>query len=479
MRSKKIKSLNVEENRILEISLLILITVVALCIRFFKLGEWSFWIDEIATINRAQTPLGELLMRGQIGFTYVLTNIALINFGVSEWSSRLVPAVIGIITIPIVYFPIKAMFEAKTGLIAVLLIAISPWHLFWSQSSRFYTSLMLFYFIAMFAFYYGFEKDRLSYIIMGIIFFGIAFQERMFSLLLIPALIVYIVIVKWSSFETPKGLNKRNLLPLAVVGLIGLVVVIFDIIQYVSSGNSFILNELAWFFARPIDDPFRLGVFIFLSLSFGVVVLATFSGWYLILERNRAGLYFSIGALIPLILIIAANPFMFTEKRYIFMTLPCWVILAAAGIKEIFSMSHRNGKLLAWAVLLMLVASSAGTHLLYFTVNHGDRYDWESSFNFVQERKDEGDVIVSTRPQIGAYYYDGPIKNFSGMTPEKIEADQNRYWFVVDSEKVWNNRVMKEWLDENTMIADIHYLRVPEELNLRIYRYEPENFSTK
>jgi hypothetical protein len=155
------------------------------------------------------------------------------------------------------------------------------------------------------------------------------------------------------------------------------------------------------------------------------------------------------------------------------------VILAAAGIKEIFSMSHRNGKLLAWAVLLMLVASSAGTHLLYFTVNHGDRYDWESSFNFVQERKDEGDVIVSTRPQIGAYYYDGPIKNFSGMTPEKIEADQNRYWFVVDSEKVWNNRVMKEWLDENTMIADIHYLRVPEELNLRIYRYEPENFSTK
>jgi hypothetical protein len=472
-QGKNIKSLDVEDNRILELSLLVIITMIAGILRFYQLGEWSFWIDEIATINRAQTPLGELFTSGHIGLTNILTNITLNSFGVSEWSSRLVPALMGIITIPIVYFPIKAVFEAKTALIAVLLIAISPWHLFWSQSARFYTTLMLFYFLAMFAFYYGFEKNRLSYIILGIVLFLIAFQERMFSLLLIPVLVLYIVSVRWSPFENPKGINKRNLIPLAGVGLIGLLAIIFDIIQYASSGNSIIISELAWFFARPIDDPFRLGIFIILSISIAIVVLAFFSGGYLILEKSRAGLYFSIGALIPLILIIAANPFMFTEKRYVFMTLPCWVILAAAGTKEIFSWSSGNGKLLAWGVLFMLVATSAGTHLLYFTVNHGDRYDWKSSFNFVQERRDEGDVIVSTRPQIGVYYFDGTIENFMGMTPEVIEADQARYWFVVDSEKVWNNRKMKKWLDNKAVIANIHYLRVPEELNLQVYRYDP------
>jgi mannosyltransferase len=466
---------NSEQNRIFEISLLLLITIFAMAIRFLKLGEWSFWIDEIATINRALTPLGELLSRGQIGFTYVLTGIALKSFGVSEWSSRLVPALMGIITIPIIYFPIKAMFEAKTGLIAVLLIAISPWHLFWSQSARFYTPLMLFYFLAMFAFYYGFEKDRISYIFLGIIFTLIAFQERMFSLLLLPTLVIYLGLVKWSSFETPKGLNKRNLFPLVGVGFIGLLVAIFDAIRYASSGKSFILNELAWFFARPIDDPFRLGVFIVLSIGLAIVVLAVLSGGYLILERNRAGLFFSIGAIFPLVLIISLNPFMFTEPRYLFMTLPCWVILASAGVKEIFSLSHGHSKLLAWAVLLMLAATSLGSYLLYFTVNHGDRFDWRSSFEFVQDRSDVGDVIVSTRPQIGTYYFDGEIQHYREITPEVIEADQHRYWFVVDSEKIWDNRAMKEWLDNNALIANFSYLRVPEELNLRIYIYDPES----
>lgn len=473
-QDKIVKSLNVESNYILELSLLAVITIIAGIMRFYQLGEWSFWIDEIGTIKRAQTPLGELLTSGQIGFTYFLTSIALNSFGVSEWSSRLVPALMGIITIPIIYFPIKAMFEAKTGLIAVLLIAISPWHLFWSQSARFYTSLMLFYFLAMFVFYYGFEKDRLSYIILGIVFTLIAFQERMFSLLLLPVLVIYIVSVKWSSFETPKGLNRRNLIPLAGVGLVGLLAVIFDVIQYLSSGNSFILSELTWFFARPIDDPIRLGIFIILSIGIAVVALGFFSGAYLILEKSRAGLYFFIGALIPVILIIAANPFMFTEKRYVFMTLPCWVILAARGTKEIFSWSRGTGKLLAWGVLFILMASAAGSHLLYFTVNHGDRYDWESSFKFVAQRKKEGDVIVSTRPQIGAFYFEGAIENYLNMTPEEIETAQDRYWFVVDSEIVWRNRELKEWLDKNAQISDFQYLRVPEELNLRVYQYDPD-----
>ena len=30
------------------------ITLLALILRFYKLGEWSFWIDEIFTVNRAQ-----------------------------------------------------------------------------------------------------------------------------------------------------------------------------------------------------------------------------------------------------------------------------------------------------------------------------------------------------------------------------------------------------------------------------------------
>lgn len=441
--------------------------------RFYKLGEWSYWIDEIATINRVQLPLGELATSINTNLSSILTNIALSTLGVNEWSARLAPAVLGIITIPVAYFPIKAVFKAKTAMIAVLLIAFSPWHLFWSQSSRFYTSLVLFYFLAMFAFYYGLEKDRLTYILLGLVFFAFAFQERFLSLLLVPVLLLYILVVRWSFFDPPKGLNRRNLLPLAAVGLVGLLVVIYDGIQYSTSGSSAILTELGWFFARPIDDPFRLGMFILLSLGIPVVVLGTFSGGFLISKRSRAGLFFSIGALLPVILILIANPFMFTEARYVFVTLPCWIILAAAGIQSIFSVSPGESQLLGWAVLLIVVVSSLSSHLLYYTANHGDRYDWESSFNFVERREEDGDVLVSTRPQIGAYYYPEVIESYQEMGPEDIETGGGRYWFVVDSEKIWDNREMKEWLEENAVILDFQYLRVPEELNLRVYFYEP------
>jgi hypothetical protein len=33
--------------------LLLLITLLAAALRFYKLGDWSFWIDEIYTVNHA------------------------------------------------------------------------------------------------------------------------------------------------------------------------------------------------------------------------------------------------------------------------------------------------------------------------------------------------------------------------------------------------------------------------------------------
>jgi mannosyltransferase len=140
--------------------LLILIVVLASCLRFFKLGEWSFWIDEIFTINRAQHQYSspELVLRNifparnWIPISVILTAQVIKQFGVSEWSARLAPAVIGIITIPILYFPLKKIIGTPAALIALLLLAVSPWHIFWFQNARFYSSLLLFYPLALFAF---------------------------------------------------------------------------------------------------------------------------------------------------------------------------------------------------------------------------------------------------------------------------------------------------------------------------------------
>jgi hypothetical protein len=248
---------------------------------------------------------------------------------------------------------------------------------------------------------------------------------------------------------------------------------IFDVIQYSRTGVSLIRNELAWFFDKPIDDPLRLLLFTLMGIGIPLAILALLSGSYLALEKNRAGLYLLIGAVLPLTLIVVANPFMFTKDRYIFMTLLCWIGLAAAGIDRLFSFLRGRASLLAWGVLLMLVVQAASAHLLYYTVDHGDRYDWRGAFQFVQSQMASDDILVTTRPEIAAYYYEGDVNDYVGLKPEAIAVPGRRVWFVVDSEKVWNNRLMKQWLFDHAVLVDFQYLRVPEELNLRIYRADP------
>jgi 4-amino-4-deoxy-L-arabinose transferase-like glycosyltransferase len=154
--------------------LLAAITLLALALRFFKLGQWSFWIDEIYTINHAQAHFSSLALilqhipphRNWVPISVISTASALNLAGTSEWSARLASVLIGVVSIPLLYFPIKRLFGVAVGLIAVLLLAVSPWHLYWSQNARFYTALLLFYTLALFAFFYGLERDRLRYILL-------------------------------------------------------------------------------------------------------------------------------------------------------------------------------------------------------------------------------------------------------------------------------------------------------------------------
>jgi 4-amino-4-deoxy-L-arabinose transferase-like glycosyltransferase len=102
-----------------------------------------------------------------------------INVGVNEWSARFVPALFGVIIIPAIYFPTKRLFGSGVGLIAALLMAISPWHIFWSQNARYFTPLMFFYTMALFAIYFGLEQDRPILILVSAFLFYLALSERL------------------------------------------------------------------------------------------------------------------------------------------------------------------------------------------------------------------------------------------------------------------------------------------------------------
>lgn len=461
-----------------QFALLAAITLLAAALRFYQLGQWSLWIDEIFTISRAQTHFSDLsaLLRNLpttlwLPFSMIFTEWSLKAFGTTEWSARLASALIGIFSIPILFFPARKTMGSGAALILALLLAVSPWHLFWSQNARFYTALMLFYSLAAFAFFFAIEHNRPKYLLLFYVLLYFAASERLIAIFILPVILVYLAALSLLRIEKPPGLHRHSLLVLFAPMIL---MVLFDVVRYTITGSSITLFAIDAFAGQQFEDPARLFVAIIFNIGLPVIALALVGGLYLLLKKSRLGLFFLLSAMLPLVLLVLLNPIMFTKDRYVFMTLPCWLILAAITIKELVRQTQGLGKLLALAVIVMLVAEAAGNNLLYYRVNDGNRRDWRAAFEMIKERAVDGDVFVAWWPEFSPYYLGQEIVPWKDVKVETVLRSGKRYWFVVDSETVWGNMPLKVWLEQNGDLIDILYLRLPEDdFHLRIYLYDP------
>jgi 4-amino-4-deoxy-L-arabinose transferase-like glycosyltransferase len=455
-----------------------LITMLAALLRFYKLGEWSFWIDEIYTIGRAQAHYSSLEAtvhnippsRNWVPVSVILTAGTLNALGTSEWSARLVSAVIGVLSIPVLYLLVKRLFSPGVGLIAALLLAVSPWHIYGSQNARFYTSLILLYSLALFALFQGLERDRPGYLLISMALLYLAASERVLALFMVPVVVCYLLLLWLLRLDRPVGLRARNLglviLPVIAAGIV-------EIHSLLSSGISRFFGDFYWFFQFHIDDPLRLLSFISFDVGVPLMSFSILCGVFLIVKKSRAGLLLFVNAVVPVVVLLALNPFMFTKSRYAFITLPSWIALGAAGIRELLRETKELGRILALGLLLMLLADSGGSNLLYYQINNGNRHDWKGAFSLIHEQREADDELATSWPEWEGFYWDKEIIVWEDLDPEFVVSSGKRFWFILNEEIVWGNATMKRWLETNAELIEVLYLRRPDNNYLRIHLYDP------
>ncbi len=291
-------------------SILLLILVVAFVLRFYKLGEWSFWIDEVFSIRFEDD--GFSFNRWRQSFAVNLIQLITTTWGDNEWNARLVPALIGVISIPAIYFPLKRALGPAIALLASTFLAISPWHLYWSQNARFYSLLLLFYTLAMLFAYLGFEEDRPWYLLLSLILLGLAAKERLLALLFIPVIVSYLFFLLVLPFEKPPGLRLRNVVlyfaPGAILGLL--------------FAGPYIRNIGGWVegFSRVNSSPFWLVAGVVYYIGIPTVCVAIIGAVYMLGKMNRAALLFTLGAVVPVLIVAAMSLFQYAANRYLFIT---------------------------------------------------------------------------------------------------------------------------------------------------------------
>jgi mannosyltransferase len=436
------------------------ITLVAAGLRFYNLGEWGFWIDEVLTQGYVLRDQGSLWFPISFRMIYV----SLMVLGISDWSVRLVPALIGIITIPALFFPMRKFFGPVVALLAVALLALSPWHLYWSQNARFYTALLLFYALGSFAFFQWLETDRLRYLFLAGVMMLFAAMERLNTVYFGPVVVLYLLALLKLPFGKPAGLNLRNLLLMAVpVLLVGF---------YLVFGIGAISDFATWIYGR-VHNPIRVLMSLIYDIGLPLFLLGLFGGAYLLQQRSRLGLFIVLNALVPVILLTITASFTQSFSRYAFMAMPFWAVLGAVAAKELFAQSQKHVKVLALGVVLVLFADAASQNVLYYGFQNGNRENFKDAFAMVQERGLPTDHVVSTRPEIAAHYLGVQAIDSNRIDLDGIEAAGERTWFVLDSRTHISDR-LQSWVDEKAKLKGVFDVHMPgKEMLMRVYLFAP------
>jgi 4-amino-4-deoxy-L-arabinose transferase-like glycosyltransferase len=125
------------------------LTLIALALRLYRLDARSFWLDELVTAYSVRfNNLSDLFRH--ITFWYDnMPGIFLLTwltrgFGGSELIVRLPFALAGTLNVYALYLLGKATFNSRVGLAGALVLALSPFAVWYSQEARQYAFLMLF-----------------------------------------------------------------------------------------------------------------------------------------------------------------------------------------------------------------------------------------------------------------------------------------------------------------------------------------------
>ena len=116
--------------------------LLAFALRAYRLDYQSLWVDEAITLSRSQQPLPDLLRNmpaEHAPLYFTLIHVWLPLAGTTDFALRFSSLLFGVMCIPLMGVLGTALFDRRVGLLAALLLAVNPFHVWYAQDARMYT----------------------------------------------------------------------------------------------------------------------------------------------------------------------------------------------------------------------------------------------------------------------------------------------------------------------------------------------------
>ena len=399
-----------------EVAILVAAVLIGL-LRFLRLGEWSLWIDEALTVADYKNPQPGSLVN-HVGYSLVGATAALFRPADDPFAIRFLPALVGWLEVPLAWLCLRRLVGGRAAALVALLLALSPWHLYWSQNARFYTlastctlvggSLALHACFAPARDGSAASESARGALLRGLVGFAIAAVGVLFhpsAGFALPALALAPWFA-WPRTGAPRPVARRVALALLVV------LVLLGVAAVPRLRDAFAEYRLSKGQPSPAALLLTTGWYVH-----PVVAASALVGAWIAWTRRRPEL---LGVTAFVLLLgaqaLLAACFARVVAQYVFVALPfvlalaCLPLVAGSGGER--ATRAGSGGAVRCALLLALVASYASGSALYFTRLQGERPRWKEAFAWVAEHAQDGDAILSMAAPVGEYYLAPDSRNY-------------------------------------------------------------------
>ncbi|WAC05032.1 MAG: glycosyltransferase family 39 protein [Methanoregula sp.] len=434
------------------VQLLLALTLISAFLRFYNLGFNSLWLDEASTYTISKGSFLEIWQVTAGGEfnppLFYWTEHIMLMFGNSEVILRLIPALLGVFTIPLVYFIGKEFLDRNTGIIAAAFCTFSPFLIFFSQEARAY-SMMLFFIAFAMVFYLKALKtnDIKHWAIFGFLS-ALAFWSHFYALVMIGSLVLY------GLYELVPKIRKdiSTVRPIAaggvVFGLICLPLIIIMIQLFAkrtASAPTFGIQGLGiitetFIQISGFSERFYYFSFLPLMILFFLGIYQAFS-----LDKNKGIFLVSITVLTFLISDFLSYRIPMLPRYLIFLTI-IFFLGVALSYRLFWTLS--NSKAIVYGFIVFAFIISAPALVTYYSGY--SKEDWRGFSGQISQLTRPGDLVVVAPGYIYQpfdFYYtnstDGTIE-FHADTARDFDAihlqkGNNTMYIVVTSDIVSAN----------------------------------------
>lgn len=381
------------------------VLIFALILRLINLKQ-SFWLDEAAQLIESLRPFWQqfdLVADFHPPLYHILLHFWL-YLGKTEVWARLLSVGFALGSIFLIYKIGKLLTDKKTALISALFLAISPYHLWYSQETRPY---MVFLTFSLVSTYFLIAKKWLWYCLVLIF----SLYTHYFTLFMLVSHIIYVFIFEKKYVKNFLASSIISVVVFAVwmpkllgqlaLGTNGLFQGWTDVVS-VSPVKTIALTFAKFIFGRgTIDNNFLYAIVVL-----PVFVLFVFS--LVATRKEKSGKILAILFFIPFLISEIFSLFVSINapQRLIFL-LPIFYLILSSGINRL------NHKLQLLAISIVFLISLGGVYQ-YYTDSNVQREQWREAVAFTEQENNLQSVAL--------FVFPGPFAPYTWYTKGNIDA---------------------------------------------------------